>query len=47
MHKQPQEKLLDDVGGEPLDGSGFEAETPAFDHEGDFGLAADEQEEEL
>lgn len=35
-----------DIGGEPLDGSGFEAEKPAFEEEGRFETPSQDQEAE-
>jgi hypothetical protein len=42
MDKQTQWTLLDDIGGEPLEGSGFEGETPTFDRELDLGTDAED-----
>ena len=39
-----QANLLDEIGGEPLEGSGFEDETPALYQE--FDPDADQQEDE-
>ena len=46
MHKQHQDNLLDEIGGEALNGSGFEAETPDFENDGEFASTLEEQEDE-
>ena len=33
MEKQQQSELLASIGGEPLEGSGFESETPVLEQE--------------
>ncbi len=33
MEKQQQRSLLDSIGGDPLDGSGFESEQPTIEDE--------------
>jgi hypothetical protein len=46
MERQQDRTLLDEIGGEPLDGSGFEFETPAFEDGDELANAIDEQEDE-
>ena len=41
-----QASALADIGGEPLDGSGFEAEKPAFEEEVRFETPSQDQEAE-
>ncbi len=41
-----QASALADIGGEPLDGSGFEAEKPAFEEEVRFKTPSQDQEAE-
>jgi hypothetical protein len=43
MDTQQRRRLLDDIGGEPLEGPGFEGETSAFEEE--FEPEADQQED--
>jgi hypothetical protein len=46
MDTQKKSILLDEIGGEPLDGSGFETETGAFEDEDDVAVPLDQQEDE-
>jgi hypothetical protein len=46
MDIQRQRTLLDEIGGEPLNGSGFEFETPDSDHDEEFETPFEEQEDE-
>lgn len=43
MKKQQQHSLLDSIGGEPLDGSGFENEQATFEDESVIRVLADQQ----
>ena len=42
MEKQQQRSLLDTIGGEPLDGSGFESEQPTIEDETVVRVPADQ-----
>ncbi len=42
MEKQQQRSLLDTIGGEPLDGSGFESEQPTIEDEPAVRIPADQ-----
>ncbi|HEX4167503.1 MAG TPA: hypothetical protein VHZ55_18715 [Bryobacteraceae bacterium] len=46
MDSQESSTLVADIGGEPLDGSGFEAEKPAFEEEIRFETPAQDLEVE-
>jgi hypothetical protein len=46
MDIQQQQTLLSEIGGEPLDGSRFEFETPAFEDDDEFTNPVEEQEDE-
>lgn len=46
MENQQQSKILAGIGGDPLEGSGFEAERPAFEEEVMFETPAEDQEVE-
>lgn len=46
MENQQQSNLLESIGGEPLEGSGFEAETSVLEDELTFGALSEQQEAE-
>ena len=45
MDIQQQQTLPDEIGGGPLEGSGFEFETPAFEDDDEHANATDGQED--